>query len=64
MSFNKKYINFNIIESYIRNGGIESLVTLFSNQADVFIMADDISSEIYRLYLNKEFKKIECLVRV
>jgi hypothetical protein len=64
MSFNKKYINFNIIESYIRNGGIESLVTLFSNQADVFIMADDISSEIYRLYLNKEFKKIECLVRI
>jgi len=63
MGFNKRYIDFDRIKNHYKQEGIESLKILFSPKIDAFIFSDRISHEIYKMYENKEYRKISCLLR-
>ena len=63
MSFNKRYVSIETIKAYYKSNGLESFRVLFSEKIDAFIFMDKLSSEIYEMYQNGEYKKIETLMR-
>lgn len=63
MSFNKRYVSIETIKAYYKSNGLESFRILFSEKIDAFIFTDELSSQIYKMYQNGEYKKIETLMK-
>jgi hypothetical protein len=63
MGFNKRYVRKETIINKIKESGVESLVTIFSPKVDAFIFEDKFSSMIFDLFVDKQYRKIACLIR-
>ena len=63
MSFNKRYVSIETSKAYYKSNGLESFRVLFSEKIDAFIFMDELSSQIYKMYQNGEYKKIETLMK-
>jgi hypothetical protein len=63
MGFNKRYVRKETIINKVKESGVESLVTIFSPKVDAFIFEDKFSSMIFDLFVDKQYRKIACLIR-
>lgn len=63
MGFNKRFVSKETIITKVKKYGVESLSEIFTPKVDAFIFMDDFSGMIYDLYLEKQYRKIECLIR-
>lgn len=63
MGFNKRYVRKETIISKVKESGVESLENIFSSKVDAFIFEDKFSSMIFDLFIDKQYRKIECLIR-
>jgi hypothetical protein len=63
MGFNKRYVRKETIINKVKESGVESLVTIFSPKVDAFIFEDKFSSMVFDLFVDKQYRKIACLIR-
>ena len=63
MGFNKRYVRKETIINKVKESGVESLVAIFSPKVDAFIFEDKFSSMIFDLFVDKQYRKIACLIR-
>jgi hypothetical protein len=63
MGFNKKYINKDQIITQVKESGVKSLGDVFTLKTDSFFFEDNFSSMIFDLFVDKQYRKIECLIR-
>ena len=63
MGFNKKYINKDQIITQVKEYGVKSLGDVFTLKTDSFFFEDNFSSMIFDLFADKQYRKIECLIR-
>jgi hypothetical protein len=63
MGFNKKYINKGQIITQVKESGVKSLGDVFTLKTDSFFFEDNFSSMIFDLFADKQYRKIECLIR-
>ncbi len=63
MGFNKRYINKHQIVAQVKGSGAKSLSDVFTLKTDSFFFEDDFSLMIYELFVEKQYRKIECLIR-
>ena len=63
MGFNKRYVNKDQIVDQFKKSGVKSLSDVFTVKTDSFFFEDKFSLMIYELFINKQYRKIECLIR-
>ena len=63
MGFNKRYVRKETIINKVKESGVKSLVSIFSPKVDAFIFEDKFSSMIFDLFVDEQYRKIECLIR-
>ena len=63
MGFNKRYVRKETIINKVKESGVKSLETIFNSKVDVFIFEDKFSSMIFDLFVDQQYRKIECLIR-
>jgi len=63
MGFNKKYINKEQIVTQVKESGVKSLSDVFTVKTDSFFFEDDFSLMVYGLFVDNQYRKIECLIR-
>jgi hypothetical protein len=63
MGFNKKYINKEQIVTQVKESGVKSLSDVFTVKTDSFFFEDDFSLMVYELFVDNQYRKIECLIR-
>lgn len=63
MGFNKRYVRRETIINKVKESGVKSLDAIFSSKVDAFIFEDNFSSMIFDLFIDKQYRKIECLIR-
>ena len=63
MGFNKRYVRKETIVNKFKESGIDGLAQIFTPKVDVYIFEDQFSSMICDLFHEKQYRKIECLIR-
>ena len=63
MGFNKRYVNKDQITAKVKESGVKSLGDIFTLKTDSFFFEDNFSSMIFDLFADKQYRKIECLIR-
>jgi len=63
MGFNKRYVREETIRLKYRELGIDGLAQIFTTKVDAYIFEDKFSSMICDLFHEKQYRKIECLIR-
>lgn len=63
MGFNKRYVRKETIINKVKESGVKSLETIFNPKVDAFIFEDKFSSMIFDLFVDQQYRKIECLIR-
>ena len=63
MGFNKRYINKEHIVTKVKESGVKSLSEVFTVKTDSFFFEDNFSLMIYELFVDNQYRKIECLIR-
>jgi len=63
MGFNKRYVRKETIVNKFKESGIDGLAQIFTPNVDAYIFEDSFSSMICDLFHEKQYRKIECLIR-
>jgi hypothetical protein len=63
MGFNKRYVRKETIINMVKEHGVKSLDRIFTPKVDAYIFEDQFSSMIFDLFVDEQYRKIECLIR-